>query len=42
VEKISEFNPDVILIGGDVAYDNGNKHCYYSWDLMLWAFEKEF
>ena len=30
------------MIGGDVAYDNGNKHCYYSWDLMLWSFEQEF
>jgi len=23
------------LIGGDIAYDNGNVHCYYSFDLLL-------
>jgi hypothetical protein len=42
VSTISEQDVDVIIIGGDVAYDNGNKHCYYSWDLMLWDFEAEF
>ena len=33
------MNPDAILIGGDIAYDNGNVHCYYSFDLLLSAFE---
>ena len=33
------LNPDVILIGGDVSYDDANKNCYYSWDTMLWSFE---
>lgn len=42
VSKITLFKPDLILIGGDIAYDNGNIHCYYSWDLMLWEFEKGF
>lgn len=32
----------MILIGGDVGYDNGNLHCYYSWDLFLNTFEQEF
>jgi len=35
IELVSDQKPDVILIGGDIAYDNGNKHCYLSWDLML-------
>jgi predicted MPP superfamily phosphohydrolase len=39
---VSQTNPDVILIGGDIAYDNGNIHCYYSYDTFLWAFEHEF
>lgn len=36
------MNPDLILIGGDVAYDNANPYCYYCWDLLLYAFEAEF
>jgi len=34
--------PQIIIIGGDIAYDNANHYCYYSWDLFLWAFENEF
>ncbi|CAD8062504.1 unnamed protein product [Paramecium sonneborni] len=42
VEQISKVNPDAILIGGDIAYDNGNIHCYYSFDLLLTAFESQY
>jgi len=30
---------DVILVGGDLAYDNGMPSCYYSWDEFLRMFE---
>lgn len=42
VKTVSKVNPDAILIGGDVGYDNGIKHCYYSWDLLLETFEQQF
>ena len=42
IDLVFYQNPDVILIGGDIAYDNGNRHCYYSWDLMLSKFEEQF
>jgi len=31
--------PDVLVIGGDAAYDDGLQACYYSWDLYLHTFE---
>ena len=37
--QISLINPDVVLIGGDAAYDNGIKHCYYAWDGFFRMFE---
>lgn len=33
-------SPDAILVGGDLAYDNGIPACYYSLDLFLGMFEK--
>ncbi|CAD8159556.1 unnamed protein product [Paramecium octaurelia] len=42
VDQITKVNPDAILIGGDIAYDNGNVHCYYSFDLLLSVFESQF
>jgi hypothetical protein len=42
VSLASTADPHIILIGGDVAYDNANVHCYYQWDLFLKGFEKEF
>jgi hypothetical protein len=39
VSEISNLKVDALLIGGDIAYDNGNIHCYYSYDLMLNDFE---
>jgi hypothetical protein len=29
----------VIIIGGDDAYDDGDKTCYYSWDTLYFLFE---
>lgn len=42
LEQFSAYNPDLVIIGGDVAYDNAMLNCYYSWDLMLSAFEKAY
>ena len=42
LNAISLINPDIILIGGDIAYDNGKLDCYYAWDLFFWDFEEEF
>jgi len=33
------YKPDAIMVGGDLAYDNGMRSCYYSWDLFIWMFE---
>lgn len=40
IGNINEIDPHIILIGGDIAYDNGNIHCYYSFDLFLDLFEQ--
>lgn len=37
--QISYTNPDVVLIGGDLAYDNNIRHCYYAWDGFLTMFD---
>lgn len=42
VGGISKVDADIILVGGDLAYENANPHCYYSWDLFLNVFEAEF
>lgn len=31
-EHLIPFNPDILIIGGDNAYDDGMNTCYYSWD----------
>lgn len=36
---IAAYDPDVIVIGGDLAYDNGMRTCYYSWDNFYYLFE---
>lgn len=28
-------NPDLVLLGGDLAYDNNILGCYWTWDLFL-------
>jgi hypothetical protein len=30
--QLISFNPDVMIIGGDIAYDDAVRSCYYSWD----------
>lgn len=30
--NIGETNPDLIILGGDIAYDNAMTYCYYAWD----------
>ena len=29
------YKPDIIIIGGDVAYDNNIPACAYTWDFFL-------
>jgi hypothetical protein len=36
---LSNYSLDAILVGGDMAYDNGMRSCYYSIDLFLNMFE---
>jgi hypothetical protein len=36
---LTEFNPDIIMLGGDTVYDNGLRTCYYSWDVFYSMFE---
>lgn len=33
------YHPDLIVLGGDLAYDNGMDTCYYTWDQFLGIFE---
>jgi len=37
---LSNYSLDAILVGGDMAYDNGMRSCYYSIDLFLDMFER--
>lgn len=34
-----DYDPHVILIGGDIAYDDGMDTCFYSWDNFYNIFE---
>lgn len=34
-----DFNPDIIILGGDIAYDDAMRTCYYSWDTVYSMFE---
>jgi len=38
LEYIAEYKPNVIVVGGDIVYDNGNINCYYCWDYYLELF----
>lgn len=33
--QLVSYDPDAVIIGGDVAYDNGMSACYFSWDLFM-------
>ena len=37
--QVSLTNPDAVLIGGDLGYDNNIPYCYYAWDGFLKMFE---
>jgi len=37
---LGNYSLDAILVGGDMAYDNGMRSCYYSIDLFLNMFER--
>ena len=37
--KLAGFKPDVIVIGGDIVYDDGMRACYYSWANFYRIFE---
>ena len=37
--SLAPFNPDVLIIGGDIAYDDAMRTCWYSWDNFYWIFE---
>ena len=41
-DKLVQGGPDLIIVGGDVAYDDAMDTCYYSWDTYFWMFEKQF
>jgi len=31
-------NPDVIVVGGDIVYDDAERSCYFAWDSLLKTF----
>lgn len=40
INHIADYKPDVIIVGGDIVYDNGNVNCYYCWDFYLDQFSE--
>lgn len=36
---LSDFKPDVIVLGGDTTYDDGMRSCYHTWDEFYGMFE---
>lgn len=36
--QVGLSNPDVIVVGGDLAYDDGLQTCYFTWDNFLRSF----
>ena len=36
---MATYNPDIIMLGGDIVYDNGFPTCYESWDSFYSAFD---
>lgn len=39
-QMIASFQPDIVLVGGDIAYDNNLPACYYAWDYYLSTYQK--
>ena len=38
--QAAEYKPDLVVMGGDLAYDNGMHTCYDAWDKFLSIFEQ--
>lgn len=36
---LAKYKPDIIILGGDIAYDDADRSCYYSWDTVYRMFE---
>jgi len=36
--QAAAVNPDIMAIGGDLSYDDGEQTCYFTWDNMLRSF----
>ena len=36
---LKDFDPDVVILGGDTVYDNGLRTCYYNWDIFYSMFK---
>jgi hypothetical protein len=36
---LQDFDPHVIILGGDTVYDNGLRTCFYNWDIFYAMFE---
>jgi hypothetical protein len=34
-KEAAALKPDVVMVGGDLAYDNNIGHCYYTWDRLF-------
>ncbi|KRX10340.1 hypothetical protein PPERSA_03647 [Pseudocohnilembus persalinus] len=41
IKQIKNIDPHALIIGGDIAYDDGIRGCYYSWDTFLKMWEQE-
>ena len=39
ISYLKNFDPDIIILGGDTVYDNGLRTCYYSWDVFYSMFK---
>jgi hypothetical protein len=39
---LSMYTPDIIVLGGDIAYGNNLRGCYFIWDRFFNMFDKQF
>lgn len=35
---LKDFDPDIVILGGDTVYDDALRTCYYSWDIFYSMF----
>ena len=40
IQESAKYKPSVVLVGGDIVYDNGDFNCYYCWDYYLDQFDQ--